>query len=163
MKNIVTALLSFAFCLIKWQQAVAQKNTGNEGLIRGLFEAINRHDSLAVANFFDDSARLESPNWQGQEKGKQGVTTIYSRYFKGTPDIRFIITNMVEGDGAVVVEYTFGGKFSNPEPGTPAYMNNKTYLLKAATRYNISHNKIVYAVSYFDQVDFLRQVGYTFP
>lgn len=121
---------------------------------------MNRHDSIAVASFFDDSSKLESPNWEGFEKGKQGVATVYSRYFKGTPDISFTITNIFEAGNEVIVEFTFGGKFSNPEAGTPDYMRNKVYTLKASTRYSFSYNKIIAAKSYFDQVAFLRQVGF---
>jgi len=142
------------------QKIYAQNTAGNIKAIHALFDEMNRHDTMAIASFFDDSARLESPNWEGAEKGKQGVITVYSRYFKGTPDYSFTITNIVAGNDAVVVEYTFGGTFSNPEPGTPNYMYNKKYVLKASTRYTFKHNKITAAVSYFDQVAFLRQVGF---
>ena len=136
------------------------KTAGNIAMVNALFGAINKHDSLAVAVFFTDSATLESPNWEGVQKGKQAVVTIYSRYFKGTPDLQFKITNIIATDTAVVVEYTFEGQFSNPEGSSPAYMKDKKYSLKGSTRYNIANNKITAAISYFDQVAFLRQMGF---
>jgi len=155
MKYIV--LTCFIFLLLPNTKAQKVKH---EQTIQALFNDMNKHDSVAIASYFADSARLESPNWEGQEKGKQGVTTVYSRYFKGTPDLQFSISNIVSSNNTVVVEYTFGGKFSNPEAGTPEYMRNKTYMLKASTRYNFKNNKIIFATTYFDQVAFLRQVGF---
>ncbi len=143
--------------------AVAQPASVNTKLIRDLFDKMNKHDTTAIGSFFDDSAKIESPNWEGVQTGKQAVVTVYSRYFKGAPNMQFNITNITATDDAVVVEYTFGGQFTNPEPGTPEYMRNKSYTLKSCTHYNIAHNKIIAAISYFDQVSFLRQVGFFDP
>jgi steroid delta-isomerase-like uncharacterized protein len=147
-----------ACCIVGASQT--KKAATNTKLINALFKAMNQHDSIAIAGFFADSATLESPNWEGTQKGKQAVTTVYSRYFKGTPDLTFNVANMVACDTVVVVEYTFAGQFSNPEGSSPAYMKDKKYSLKGITRYNIHGGKISAAVSYFDQVAFLRQVGF---
>ena len=160
MKYFFTTFFFIIFLLLKPHAAFCQNAAPNTTLINALFDAMNKHDSAAIAGFFDDSAKLESPNWEGQEKGKQGATTVYSRYFKGTPDLHFTVTNIVASNDAVVVEYTFAGQFSNPEAGTPDYMRNKVYSIKGSTRYNITNHKIIFAVSYFDQVSFLRQVGF---
>ncbi len=140
--------------------AQTNKTITNINFVKALFAAINKHDSIAVAAFFGDSATLESPNWEGVQKGRPAVVTIYHRYFTGTPDLAYYITNIVATDTAVVVEYTFAGKFSNPEAGSPPYMKDKQYSLKGSTRFNMAHHKITAAVSYFDQVAFLRQVGF---
>ncbi len=140
--------------------AQTNKTIPNITFVKALFTALNKHDSIAVAAFFADSATLESPNWEGVQKGRPAVVTIYHRYFKGTPDLAYDITNIVATDTAVVVEYTFTGKFSNPEAGSTAYMKDKQYSLKGSTRFNIAHHKITDVVSYFGQVAFLRQVGF---
>jgi steroid delta-isomerase-like uncharacterized protein len=157
MKYLAAVCMLFVCAFANGQTGEALKNTN---LIKVLFKAINDHDSVAVAGFFSDTAKLESPNWQGTQVGKAAVTTVYSRYFKGTPDITYTITNMVATNNAVVVEYTFAGQFSNPEGGSPAYMKDKKYSLKGCTRYNMVGGKITASVSYFDQVDFLRQMGF---
>jgi len=156
MKYFLAAIIVAAFPLYGF----TQNATANTKLVQDLFDVINKHDSIAVGAFFDDSAKLESPNWEGVETGRRAAITVYSRYFKGTPNIRYTITHVVATENEVVVEYTFAGKFSNPEGGSPEYMKDKEYLLKGSTRYNISHNKITNSVSYFDQVAFLRQVGF---
>ena len=156
MKYFLAALIITALPVCGFTQYV----TASIKLVQDLFAAINKHDSIAVGAFFADSATLESPNWEDVETGRQAAITVYSRYFKGTPDIRYIITHIVATDNEVVVEYTFAGKFSNPEGSSPDYMKDKEYSLKGSTRYNISRNKIINSISYFDQVAFLRQVGF---
>lgn len=153
-----------ALCLMAASQHAATQTAGhNIQLVTALFDKMNKHDTVAIAGYFSDSAMLESPNWEGQEKGKQGATKVYSRYFKSTPDLQYNITNIVARDDAVVVEYTFAGTFSNPEAGTPEYMRNRKYVLKGSTRFNIVNHLISYSISYFDQVAFLRQVGFFDP
>ncbi len=153
----------FSICIVMLSItlfAQSHNSKKNAGLIAALFDAINKHDSIGIASFFTDSARIESPNWEGVQTGRPAIVTVYSRYFKGTPDYQSTITNITATDDAVVVEYTFGGQFSNPEAGTPDYMRNKKYILKGCTVFKIAGNKITSSVSYFDQVAFLRQVGF---
>jgi hypothetical protein len=58
------------------------------------------------------------------------------------------------------VEYTFGGTLSNPEAGTPEYMKDKKYMTQGCVIFVLKGNKIVKETNYFDQVAFLRQVGF---
>jgi len=152
--------ISFILAASLCGKAQTNKTATNIAVVKALFAAINNHDSIAVSTFFADSAILESPNWEGVQKGKPAAITIYNRYFKGTPDLAYTITHLIATDTAVVVEYTFAGKFSNPEGSSPAYMKDKHYSLKGCTLFNVAHHKITAAVSYFDQVAFLRQVGF---
>ncbi|HVS91500.1 MAG TPA: ester cyclase [Mucilaginibacter sp.] len=68
----------------------------------------------------------------------------------------FVITS----GNSVVVEYTFTGTLSAPEAGTPDYMKNKKYTLQGCAVFGLKDNKIVKETNYFDQVAFLRQVGF---
>jgi len=45
-------------------------------------------------------------------------------------------------------------------PFTPDYMRGKKYSLQNCTRMSIMNGKITWQVSYFDQVAFLKQVGF---
>lgn len=132
----------------------------NMQLVHQFFDAVNAHDTTALKNFCDDSIRIESPNWEGVQTGLHAIAVVYSRYFNGTPDIKYSITNIIATKNAAVVEYTFTGTFSNPEKGTPDYMRNKNYSIKSISRIDIENNKIKDLVTYFDQVSFLKQVGF---
>lgn len=121
---------------------------------------LNRHDTNALALLYLDTAKLFSPNWEGARIGPDGARTVYSRYFTGTPDLTHEMTNLIVTDQAIVIEYTSHGTFTHPEPGTPEYMRGKAYTLQTCTRLDIQNGRIARQVNYFDQVAFLRQVGF---
>lgn len=124
------------------------------------FKALNKHDTVQIANFFADTAKLESPNWDGSKKGPAGAKEVYGRYFASTPDLKFTITQLTIGPSTAVVEYTTEGTLQKAEAGTPAYMLGKKYVLKNITRLNVEGGKIIDSESYFDQVSFLKQMGF---
>ncbi len=153
----------FFTTLIFFKQSFAQtaKTAGaNIKLIYQLFDALNAHDTAALKTFCDDSIHIQSPNWEGLQTGLHAIAVVYQRYFSGTPDLKYAITNIISTNDDAVVEYTFTGTFTNPEPGTPEYMRDKKYSLKACSRMDIVTGKITNSVTYFDQVSFLRQVGF---
>ena len=132
----------------------------NRHLAEAWMRDLNLHDTLALAALYADSAELISPNWQGIKVGPAAVRETYSRYFTGTPDLQHQLTHLIVTDSALVIEYISGGSFTNPENGTPDYMKGKKYSLQNCTRMDIRNEKILRQVNYFDQVAFLRQVGF---
>ncbi|HXB91360.1 MAG TPA: nuclear transport factor 2 family protein [Puia sp.] len=121
---------------------------------------LNSHDTMALANLYDDSARIFSPNWEGARTGKASIREIYRRYFTGTPDMQHRLTHLISTDTCLIIEYVSAGTFEHPEPGTPAYMQGKKYELQNCTRLDLRQGRIIRQVNYFDQVAFLRQVGF---
>lgn len=121
---------------------------------------LNKHDTIALAAMYSDSVALESPNWEGVRTGRAVVKETYSRYFASTPDMQEEINDIIGTDSSIVIEYTFAGTLLNPEKNTPEYMRGKKYKLSACTVMNIRKGKITSQQTYFDQVSFLRQVGF---
>jgi steroid delta-isomerase-like uncharacterized protein len=130
------------------------------GLIADHFNALTKHDVKAIASGYDDSAKVYSPNWDGAKRGPSGVTEVYTRYFTSTPDLFYKITNIINAGDNVIIEYVSGGTLSNPEGNTPAYMKDKKYAINYCAIFTIKNNKIIKETDYFDQVAFLRQVGF---
>lgn len=122
-------------------------------------DALNRHDTNAIARLYDDSATIESPNWEGIKTGPDEIRTIYSRYFS-SKDLTQKITHVLASDTCLVIEYDSWGVLQNPEKLTPEYMRGKKYLLHNCTRMNLIKGKIIRQKTYFDQVAFLRQMGF---
>jgi steroid delta-isomerase-like uncharacterized protein len=122
--------------------------------------ALNRHDTTAIARMYDDSATIESPNWEGMKTGPAEIRTIYRRYFSSTPDLIQKITHLIATDTCLVIEYDSWGTLAHPEELTPDYMRGKKYLLHNCTRMNLANGKIIRQTTYFDQVSFLRQMGF---
>lgn len=129
-------------------------------LIDDHFKALANHDVKAIAAGYADSAKVFSPNWEGAKTGPGGVTEVYTRYFASTPDLSYKITHIINAGEAIVVEYISGGTLSNPEGNTPAYMKDKKYTLNYCAVFIIKNGKIIKETDYFDQIAFLRQVGF---
>ncbi|HVM87290.1 MAG TPA: nuclear transport factor 2 family protein [Puia sp.] len=123
-------------------------------------DLLNKHDSTKLSQLYSENTQINSPNWGGTKTGRAEVKTIYNRYFVSTPDLSYIINNIIATDTAAVVEYNFSGTLANPESTTPAYMKGKKYNLKGCTVIHIRKGKIIRQDFYFDQVTFLRQMGF---
>ena len=129
-------------------------------LINDHFKALSAHNVKAITAGYADSAKVYSPNWEGAKTGPAGLTEVYARYFASTPDLSYQVKNIIDAGDNIIVEYTSGGTLSNPEGQTPAYMKDKKYLLNYCAVFVIKNGKIIKETDYFDQVAFLRQVGF---
>jgi steroid delta-isomerase-like uncharacterized protein len=152
---VILVVLSFTGCTPK----EAKKDLIMD-IVHAKFDAMNRHDADSLALLYSDSATIESPNWEGVIIGSGQVHDTYARYFKSSPDLKYTITHVVEGTNGVTVEYTSEGTLENNEPGVPPFMRGKHYVLKNIVRMDIQNNKIVNEATYFDQVSFLKQMGF---
>ncbi|MGZ3776398.1 MAG: nuclear transport factor 2 family protein [Mucilaginibacter sp.] len=139
---------------------IANFASAQSTLIDEHYKAINNHDVTTIAAEYATDAQLFSPNWEGAEKGIEGAKGVFTRYFKSTPDLVYTVTNTINANNAIIVEYTFSGTLSAPEAGTPDYMKGKKYTLQGCAIFVLKDNKIVKETNYFDQVAFLRQVGF---
>lgn len=150
-------ILSFAvLCLFATQSVFAQSTA----IITEHFKALNSHDIKAIAAGYTTDAQVFSPNWEGAKAGPDSIADVYRRYFKTTPDLAYTITNMIAAGNNVIVEFTWTGTLSDPEHGEPDYMRGKKYTQPVCVIFMIKNNKIVKETDYFDQVAFLRQVGF---
>jgi steroid delta-isomerase-like uncharacterized protein len=129
-------------------------------LITEHFRLLNSHDVKALANEYANDAQVFSPNWEGTKIGPAGITEAYTRYYKTTPDLTYKVSSIIKAGDNVIVEYSFSGTMTKPEAGEPAYMEGKKYTLQSCVIFVIKNNKIVKETNYFDQVAFLRQVGF---
>jgi steroid delta-isomerase-like uncharacterized protein len=132
----------------------------NAKLIDEHFKALTQHDVTAIVAGYATDAKMFSPNWEGEKAGQAGITEVYTRYFSSTPDLSYRVNNIIYAGDNVVVEYDSGGTFSNPEKGTPDYMKGKKYSIKYCAVFTLRDGKIFKETDYFDQVAFLRQVGF---
>jgi steroid delta-isomerase-like uncharacterized protein len=151
-------LLSILVLALVPKSLIAQST--NAKIAMAWIDALNKHDLDALALMYADGIQLESPNWEGTKTGKAEAKETYRRYFSTTPDLRYELTHFIETPIAIVIEYISSGTFKNPENGTPEYMRGKKYSLKNCMRMDLQAGKMSRLVNYFDQVAFLRQVGF---
>ena len=159
-KKMACLMMMCAGLLITNVSDAQRENYENNRLVERWFEHIADHDTLGLAMMYADTAIIESPNWEGTKKGPAAIREIYSRYFTTSPDLTHRQVNIFTNDKTIVIEYIFSGTMVDPEKGSPAYMRGKKYTLKACSRMNIENGKIAAQSYYFDQVAFLRQVGF---
>jgi len=138
----------------------AQAHAQSSAVINAHFNALTKHDVKAIASGYADSAKVYSPNWEGAKIGPAGLTETYNRYFASTPDLAYKINHIINAGNEVIVQFTQSGTLSNPESGTPDYMKGKKYTLDCCAVFSVKDNKITSESDYFDQVAFLRQVGF---
>ena len=157
-----TKARSYLFCcLLIGMIAIGQKAfCQSSSLIEEHFKALNAHDVKLLSSEYIDDAQIFSPNWDGAKVGPAGITETYGRYYKTTPDLSYKINNIINAGDNVIVEYSWTGTMTKPEPGEPTYMEGKKYTLQGCVIFVIKNNKIVKETNYFDQVSFLRQVGF---
>jgi len=155
---LVTVLTCF-FCYRATSQSGSEAKE-NRKIAFAWIETLNRHDTDALILFYDEHVQLESPNWEGVKTGNKEAKEIYSRYFTSTPDLINELVHLVATDSVIVIEYHSSGTLQKNEANVPEYMRGKKYSLNNCTRMDIRNGKIVYQVNYFDQVSFLRQMGF---
>lgn len=129
-------------------------------LISEHFKLLNSHNIQGLASEYADDAQIFSPNWEGAKIGPSGISEVYTRYYKTTPDLVYTITNTIKAGDNVIVQYSWGGTMAKPEAGEPAYMGGKKYILQCCVVFVIKNNKILKETNYFDQVAYLKQVGF---
>jgi steroid delta-isomerase-like uncharacterized protein len=151
-----TLLISTLLTLIISARAYCQSTP----VINAHFDALIKHDVKAIASGYADTAKVFSPNWEGAKIGPAGLTETYNRYFASTPDLSYKVNRIINAGNEVIVQFTQSGTLSNPESGTPDYMKGKKYTLDCCAIFSVKDTKIVGETDYFDQVAFLRQVGF---
>jgi steroid delta-isomerase-like uncharacterized protein len=131
-------------------------------IVEKKFEAMNKHDLEALGNLYSDSAHIQSTGFEPTEIGPQGIKGVYTRYFASTPDLKFEVIRTTINSESIVIEYTSSGTMQQSplEAVVPAYMIGKPYTLKNCTRIDVKDGKIVAEMTYFDQLAFLRQMGF---
>src|SRR5579871_2878807 len=155
LKKLLTIFFLFISCFGFSQTAKVTKDVAIKW-----FDLVNKHDTISLVGLYSSTADIISPNWEGIKTGTDEITHVYARHFSSTPDLQHSISNIIATDTAVIVEYVFSGTLKNPEANTPEYMRGKKYSLTACTIMTVHEGKITKQQTHFDQVAFLRQVGF---
>ncbi len=129
-------------------------------LVDKKFDMLNHQDVEGASEFYSDSAQIRSIGYPDTLVGPEGFQIVYRRYFTTTPDLHFSLIRCIVAGKTLVVEYQTSGTVRHVEDPASSYMIDKHYTLDNCTIMDIRDGKIVSEMTYFDQVSFLRQVGY---
>ena len=148
------------FAITGFLLSCQQTNSSLTTLVKAHFEAANRHDVAALRLSYDDSVKGESPNWGKIVTGPDSIAHQYERMFVSTPDLKYELKSIALGPNHATAEYILSGTLTNLEKEVPEFMRGKAYSFPVCTIFEFKDEKIIREGSYFDQVAFLRQVGY---
>ncbi|HUX84004.1 MAG TPA: nuclear transport factor 2 family protein [Chitinophagaceae bacterium] len=129
-------------------------------MVESKFDMLNHQDVEGASELYADSAKIRSIGFPDTLVGPPGFRSVYQRYFTTTPDLHFDLTRCIVAGHTLVVEYQTSGTVRHVEDPASSYMIDKPYSLENCTIMEVRKGKIVSEMTYFDQVSFLRQVGY---
>jgi ketosteroid isomerase-like protein len=127
--------------------------------------AMVQHDANAAAGCYADDAVVMTPD-AGEVRGREGITEYWRQFIEGFPDGRWESINKLEaGDTAVDEGYIIGTN-TNPltlPTGDQLPATGKALKMRGCDIATVQDGKITEHHLYFDELDFMRQLGLTEP
>jgi steroid delta-isomerase-like uncharacterized protein len=128
-----------------------------EERVRSYFEAMDRRDAAAMAEFWRDDG-VEDIVPVGLLRGKGELRAFFDATFRAVPDARTMVGRIVAGETSCAVEWrlegTFdGASFMDIEP-TGGHVEIRGFDLL-----ELEDGQIVSNTAYYDGASFARQIG----
>lgn len=123
-------------------------------------EVWNTGNTDLLAQAVDASVVRESPG-QGFRLSATGIEELgqaITEFRTAFPDTRVTIDSFVAGGGQGVAQWTFSGTNSGPGPFEPT---GNSATVEGVSVYTFSGGKISEEQVYFDNLDFMTQLGFT--
>jgi len=125
----------------------------NEAVIRGLYEAYNKHDVALLDNFLAPDYVHHAQKLQGLESVKQYEAMIY----RGFPDLHDTIVDIIAEGDKVWVRVKVTGTHKNEYRGLSP--TGKKVIVTYVGIHRIVNGKVVERWSVYDMMDFYKQLG----
>lgn len=122
-------------------------------------EAFNAHN--IEAHLANDAPDIEWVQPGASVKGRDAVRQIQATLWEAFPDAHITPTAQIENDDVVVTEATFEGTQTGVlhGPSGDAPPSGKTLQMRFVTVQRVRHGLITSEHLYFDQLEFLTQLG----
>lgn len=159
MKKLILLIGIVSVCLAACTSSDDQ--TKNIDLIKNYVQAVEHMDFDAMEKFLDDSYLGMGPSYgdsigkaQAVENWKINVETLYEKIHYNRS--RFAAVTIPDGDNK-------GNWVANWAELTIDYKNNGgSVTLWANSNYLVENGKIIKSITFYNEADALRQLGYTF-
>jgi steroid delta-isomerase-like uncharacterized protein len=128
--------------------------------VKNFIDAFNAHDERRIREGYAENVVFEAPAGVRLE-GPDAATEFAMSFVRAFPDVRLTVTNQFESGGWVAFEGEFEGTHENTleGPGGAIPATNRRVTGKAVEILRIENGKVVEERLYFDQLDFLTQLG----
>jgi steroid delta-isomerase-like uncharacterized protein len=123
-------------------------------------DAFNSHDERRIREGYAENVIFEAPGGVRLE-GPEAATEFAMSFVRAFPDVRLTISNLFESQGWVAFEAEFEGahQATLEGPGGVIPATNRRVTGKAAEILRIEDGKVTQERLYFDQLEFLTQLG----
>lgn len=128
--------------------------------VKDFIDAFNAHDERRIREGYAEHVVFEAPGGVRVE-GPDAATEFAMSFIRAFPDVRLTIRTLFESDGWVAYEGEFEGTHQNTleGPGGSIPATNRRVTGRAVEILRIENEKVTEERLYFDQLDFLTQLG----
>jgi len=150
------AALVFAFAIVSC--AVYQKKQSVEtdkAIVMAYVDAWNRHDSAAIDTLLADGAIHEDLAQNFRGTGPKQVATFMRRLISAEPDYKWTVTNSLEDGQYVVLEWTWKGTYTGPDP-TGKQVKSHPTSGRGSSIAEVDNGRIKRFSDYYDNASFFR-------
>jgi hydroxyacylglutathione hydrolase len=138
--------------------ATSAQDTAPKTVMTAYFDALARHDLDAIAAAWAADGRCHMVG-RAEATGPDGVRAYWSELFGSSPDLRFVIEELIAEDDQAAVRWTAKGTFAGPgsfEGIEPTYARLE---LEGLDLFTLRDGQIVEEYAYTDGATFARQIG----
>lgn len=125
-------------------------------IIRKFLDAENKRDWQAWSSFLDPSVEYKVVGSEYTVRGKDAYTKHMQRVYTELSDWHFVIVNILDKDGTVMVEFDGRGHFTGEHEGQK--YNKAPLRLSAVCTFILKDNKIKEVREFWDPIGFARQL-----
>ena len=146
MKKLIFLLSSIIVISCKQSIPNDMETTANEKLVKTYFELFNKHDWMAMANMYAETAEFKDPSlgFGIVKQTKQQTIKKYSELNNVFPDLHDqVIATYPSGENHIVVEFI----------STGTAPDNSKFELPICTIFTIENGLITKDFSYFDNFE----------
>lgn len=128
--------------------------------VNDFIDAFNSHDERRIREGYAENVVFEAPGGV-RLQGPEAATEYAMSFVRAFPDVRLTVRNQFESDGWVAFEGEFEGTHRETleGPGGSIPATNRRVTGKAAEILRIEDGKVTEERLYFDQLEFLSQLG----
>lgn len=144
--------VSIAACAVYEKK---QPVEGDKAIVAAYVTAWNQHDSVAIDTLLAPGAVHEDIAEHFRSRTSRDVVDFMRDLIAAEPDFKWTITNSYEDGRIVVLEWTWTGTYTGPDPAGKAVTGRRTSG-KGASIAEVENGRIRRFTDYYDQASFFR-------
>jgi steroid delta-isomerase-like uncharacterized protein len=129
-------------------------------LVAEFVDAFNSHDEARIRQGYAEDVKFMAPG--AEADGADAATEYSMTYIRAFPDVRLEVTNIIASGDWIVAEYKYSGTHTAPlatPDGGDIPPTNRRATGTGVDIIRVENGKVVEERLYFDQLEFLTQLG----